>query len=349
MRMGVFLFLVFLGEEGVSQNWRWQSRLDISWVRDSNVFESLTETLADHTGRLLIELSGRGQTLRPLTVWLRYKGGLEGYGQYSIENRMVNDGMATCEIPIQHSISSGVTVQCKAKTFFQTSRGYLLPQVSSFLRWSLPHGLRGTLVYSFSFLDYTQGTYFDTKHQSISLILTVAPIPEVTFDLQGTTGKLKYERHAFEYVWADTAYQWFDLGRRQKDHFHEISAQIEIYKWALCRIRCSYQKNVSNSYGYSHSCPELRMIIAKSLPWDLTLRFFWTLQWKQYVDSFQPLLQIRPDSENEESSFTIIDISKDFFKNSSLRFRLGWYRNESPFRDRYYEKNLLSLGFTQRF
>ena len=129
----------------------------------------------------------------------------------------------------------------------------------------------------------------------------------------------------------------------------EFATGLEIYQWIFAGIQLSYQKIQSNNYGYAYTCPRLRCILAKSFKWDLTVRFYWSLYLKDYSDDLKPILQVFPDSENEENSFTVVDLSKDLRNQLSVHVRLGWYQNESPFRDLYYQKQLLSMGLTKRF
>jgi len=348
-KIGIAVFFGFFAGRGLGQEWRWESKFDFLLIYDNNVFESLTGSLTDYAGRVLIGISGKGTLGRTLSTSTQYQGGVETYSRYGEENRMIHDGKVALELPIQRTLSIGATVHGKTKTFFLAQRGYVFSQGSPFIRWVLPYGLHCTFYYSFSFLDYTGGTFFDTKHQQCGISLEHAFLPEISAYLQWSISRYLYERNAFEYAKRDSIYQWEDLGKRQSDYFQEISSCVEIYQGALIRILFSYQKNVSNSYGYSYSCPEMQIMIAKSFFWDMTVRLFWNHRWKKYRDSLYPLLQLRPDSENEESSFTLIDISKDFMKKCSITLRLGRHENESPFRDRYYKKSLVSLGFSQRF
>ena len=348
--VGVLVLLGFWVEKGLGEGWEWSSRLDLSYVRDSNVFESISEPMSDHTGRFLFQLSGGGRPIKPVVLSFRYSGGLQGYGRYSMENRMVNDVKSSCEIPFWSRASLGVEFQGRDKTFFQIDRGYRFWQGSSFVRWTFPSGLRAELFYAFSLLDYVEGVNFDYDYRGGGVLLEMALMPRVTWEFQFVLGESRYERTAFGYEKTDDyTYQWIDRGRVQEDDLQEVSTTLEVYQWALVQFGYSYQWNLSNSYGYSYNQPQLNVLVAKTLPWGLAVRFYWVLQMKDYTDSLTPLLQIRPDTENEENSFTLVDLSKDLMQNLSLRFRLGWYKNESPFRDRYYKKNLISMGFTQRF
>jgi hypothetical protein len=199
------------------------------------------------------------------------------------------------------------------------------------------------------YLNYRQGSFFDTDYQSAGLMLSWFPFYELSFDVKCSSGFLAYDRHAFDLVSIDTTYQWMDTGEEQRDRFHEIALDLEIYKWGLLKLGFAYRWSRSNSYGYTYYCPDIHMRWAMGLPWEITLQVYGVLQWKRYEDALEPLLQIRPDSEYEENSFAVIDASRDIFRDCSLRFRMGWYRNESPFRSHYYQKRLVSCGATLRF
>ena len=76
-----------------SQGWRWETRLDLSFVRDNNVFESVTEQQWDNVIRLLVETQARGPLSPSSTLSLHYQGGLEAYTLVSQEeNRILNIG-----------------------------------------------------------------------------------------------------------------------------------------------------------------------------------------------------------------------------------------------------------------
>lgn len=350
VRIAVLVYLGFWTSQGLSQEWRWESRLDLSWVLDGNVFESVSDPQAAHSGRFFFEFSARGRPLKKLALSINYKGGLEGYRQYSVENRMVNDVTGLCEISLPKRFSAGTNFQGRNKAFFEVQRGYRFYHASPFVRWSFAYGAATTIFCAYSSLDYTGGTHYDYAYRSGGVLLEFALWPGVRWDLQASLATIQFDRSAFDFEEINRqTYEWIDMRMRQQDELAEITTSLEIVKWAFLHFRFTYQKNTSNSYGYSYSCPKISILAAKNFFWGLTLRFYWTLLMKQYTDSLQPILQLRPDTEHEENSFTLVDLSKDLNKNLSVRLRFGRYRNESPFRDLYYEKNIVSVGFTQRF
>ena len=124
---------------------------------------------------------------------------------------------------------------------------------------------------------------------------------------------------------------------------------VEIYSGFLTRLSMGYQENRSNSYGYSFSCPRVKLLVVKEIVGSWILSGYGSLQQKKYTDSLDSTLQILPDTETEENSYIIFDLSKEISRKWGITFRTGWYINESPFRNRYYKKNLFSFGLTHRF
>lgn len=323
--------------------------MDFSCLLDNNVFESLSEPVADQAGRFLLQVSGKKTSKHPYSVGLLYKGGFEGYIDHNIEDRMIHDGKVTLEVPVFRPISMGCKLNGRTKTFFRSVRGFILYHVSPFIRFSPLRGLSSSVYMTYSHLDYVRGTYFDTRYFGMGLSVAYMPRNGLKLDFDWSVGTSGYERNAFAFESQDTAYTWIDLGVWQEDRFHEIAFEVEVYRRWLLHVGFAYQRSISNSYGYSYECPRVWIMCAKTFPWDLTLTLYGTLQWKRYLDSIQPLLQIRPDAESEESNFAVVEISKDVFKTYSIRFRLAWYKNESFFRSTYYEKRLISIGLTKRF
>lgn len=345
----LILFLLNTATHCHAQQWRWRSRIDFSLLHDNNVLEQLTETAGDEAARFQLDLSGGFRHSNSLLFSLKYKGGIEGYRQYHAESRTVHDGSALAELNLGSRTTAGLILQGKAKQFFQSNRGYWLPRFSPFVRVNLSNGLRATLFYDYSYLNYSAGDFFDTGFSNMGFTLTHRPFPEIAIDLTIRKGKLNFNRNAFQYSVVDSVVQWNDLGVEQSDEFTAIALRCQLYYWALWEIRFSYQNHTSNSYGYAYNLPEVEFIFAKGLPLKFILRFYGTLQWKNYSDDLEPLLQVRPDSEYEESSFVVLDLSRDISKKTSLALRVGWYNNESPFRDFYYRKTLTSIGLTKRF
>ena len=333
-----------------STNTQWSARLDYSTIYDDNIFESLSELKSDIAGRFLVEITGTRIPCNPFLISVNYNGGFELYSQNNVENRWINDIEGRASLPLGSHLYMGIRIHGRSKTYFKTHHGYQYYLGSPFLRWKLTSRWQGSIFYTYSILDYAEGNLYDYHYCYGGINIDLSVSSHIIWNVRFILGQSCYDRQAYEYEQVfDNTYQWFDLNQSQKDDIWEISSHIEIYKWALIQIQLSYQNNRSNSYGYSYHSPRIKVAAAKNLPWGLTIRLYWTLLMKRYTDSLQPHLQLRPDSENEENNFALIDLSKDIRENLSLRFRYGQYQNESRFQDRYYKKNIISLGFAHRF
>ena len=345
----VIVLLLLLNGTGRAQDWQWETRLDVSFVRDDNVFESLIDQQNDNLIQLLLESQGHGLLFKRLFLSLNYQGGMEAYTRFREENRILNDLSWTVSSKLIDGLSLGTAVQIRDKRFFHASRGYGFYRFSPFLKYKLTHGLSAILYTHLYKLDRTEGTNFDHRYHSGSFSLEFIPNPKIHWEIQATLGQFRFQRAAFDYLSiGSNTYEWIDKGELQLDRQIEFALAMEVYQWAYLRIRFSYGRILSNSYGYSHYTPRIEIVGAKGLIWKTTLRLYWTLFRKIYTDPLQPIIQVHPDTETDENQLMLADLSKDFLETVSLWIRFAWYRNESPFRNLYYEKVRLSMGMSTR-
>ena len=329
---------------------RWKERLDVSLLYDSNVLEAVSNAHGDAAGSLAAYLAGSCRPSGATTLSLEYDGGLQIYGRHGGEDCMVHDLQIRCDRRVVPRLAAGIACQGRSKLLFRSDRGYALYRARPFLVWDLSARLRSRFFCSFSRLDDVRETRFDYRQGSIGLCVERDLAARLTGKLQYSLGRLMYDRTALDYrLFGSGAYQWVSLGEEQEDSRQEVTASLEFYRKVLMSCDLSYTSNRSNGYGYGYDQFGCQFLVARTLPRDLTMRLYWAFLLKQYTDNLRPLLQFRPDTENEENSYALIDLSKDLKERISLRIRLGYYRNESPFRDLYYEKSVCSAGVTGRF
>ena len=338
------------GKTSASSVWKWNARGDIAFLQDDNVLESVTDGVSDITARTFADISGMKRLSSNASLDLSYKGGIEVYKTYSDENRMIHDLSARFLHNINQTLTAGLTLQTRSKTFFKARRGYLHLHFMPTAHIKLGKKAQAGLFASYTHLDYADGSLFDFNRLNAGLRCNVSLSHRLNWKIQALIGRIDYQRQALDYQVLDVdTYQWIILDHRQRDRICEISSTLEFYYFALIRCIGAYQWISSNSYGYAHTRPKLQIIAAKTFPWSFTLRAYWTLNLKDYKDSLQPILQVSPDTETEENSFILVDVIKDLKDDFSMRLRIGKYRNESPFRDLYYKKTLISFGLSKRF
>ncbi|MBN2102789.1 hypothetical protein JW835_01975 [bacterium] len=349
------ILLLLEGCIGYGQAFKWQGRFDISLVQDNNVFETTGSSQADSLGsktdnsvRMGVYLTTVVTSSKHHKFHISYNGGIEGYRRFNSENRIIQHGsFIYCWRAFKH-IALGAEAHARDRLFFQTTRGYQWMKGALFTMITLPCGFRVRGYSSLSNMNYKGTDLFDfqSRTDGVKFIWQCSPGFQVFSNYQ--TELMKFNRPAYGWDYPTVDGRFLPKDERQKNLIRNLSFGIEGMCWMLFRIEADYQWQFSNSYGYDYERPCIEFIAAKSLPWTLTLRAYAKYQNKKYADSLEPF-QISPYTENEENTRVLCDLIKDLAVGCSLRLRIGWYLNESPFRNLYYEKTLISIGFSRTF
>jgi hypothetical protein len=328
----------------------WSAKASAGLLHDTNVFESYDSQVQDGVGRFWFDAAAAVRPVKPLHLWVNYSGGIDIYAGQAAEDRAVHTLMGSAELPLRGKTALGLDLQAKVKSFMRVDRGYVTGRFSPYLRVNLFDRALFKASWTVSEFDFSPGDAFDYSSRSAGAVVESSPLPRVKWSLGFASHELRFRRQAVKWVFPDYKISpWIPLGFSQKDEISEFSASVEVYYWAYWLMRCSYERNRSNGYGYSYRDPEFELVIAKMLPWRLNVKLFLTQRAKTYSDPLTPFLQIRPDAEDETTSQTLLDVSRSLNKKVTARFRLARYRNESPFRNLYYRKDIASLGFCYEF
>jgi hypothetical protein len=334
----------------VSSQSRPSAWLDVSLVHDDNVFETMSGARPDISARLLFQCSWKRRLDGQARLALNVQGAAEAYRRYSKENRSLTQVVLGCETPLKGSVWAGFDSDLRFKTFFEADRGYAFFKLSPFVRWRIRQGWNATVFSAASRLNFFGGGQYDYTACIGGASIHWAADPNLLVSVQCVFGEAFYQRQAYGLLnWTKNFEQWKALDTTQKDPYTEVSLHFEWTQWLLLRCGFGYEINRSNSYGYAFKRPKANVLAVKSLDAGWTFGFCWTSQMKRYSDSLRPILQISSESENEENNCVLIDASKSLGGMSSVKFQAGWYRNESPFRDLYYQKILYSLGVHHTF
>ena len=344
----VLFFLLIIHQSGFSKSW--SGKCTASLLQDTNVFESFDKAKQDHLARVWLDGTGRIHPVKPLFLYLNYSGGFDAFAVQTSENRTVHALFGLVEIPLRKKTYLGAELQGKTSVYLKTERNYATWRIAPFLRMQLLDGFQFYLSWTFSAFDYAPGHSFDYRFQNGRLSLESSPLPQVKWSLNVASYVMTYKREALKCLLPSSIEpSWISLGYEQKDRILEYSASFEAFYWAYLLVRFSYENNRSNSFGYSYRDPRIEVIFAKMLPLSLNLKLFWTYRAKSYTDSLAPSLQIRPDAEDETNSQALLDVSRKMNERWTARLRVARYRNESPFRNLYYQKDVASFGCTYEF
>lgn len=355
MRQSVIQYLVITVLFSVSfnvraQSWRLSSRAGLTMLYDSNVFESVDNAVQDQAGRFFLRLSSKGAFFRRISASVQYSGAVEGYIQNGIDSRMIHQIHGNLWAVMKKDLACGVEIRGRDKSFFRSDRGYRFLYAQPVVQISPNQNWSGRIFYSISDFNYIEGDLFDHTQNGWGISLQAVVNSRITIRLRWSTGLSSYNREAYAYSYInETLFQWMEKGEQQSDRLNEWLLYMEVYYWAFFKLDAGYQVNHSNNYGYSFSRPRINLLIVKSLPGDFTIGLYYMQQWKKYEDSLIPFLQLEPETETEENNYLLFTLDKAITEKNTIQIRWGWYRNESPFRDLYYEKQVISFGFSRAF
>ena len=346
----VLFLLLFVLSSRCFAGWNKEAQFRFWLGLDDNVFESLSHTEQDKTGRLALVTSCQGRKSNWL-LGMQYIGAFEGYSSHSSENRMIHSADLNYSRLISSHTVFNLQLNGRIKDFFQEERGYRHGDVSPGITIAFTPKYKLSFNYSYAVFDYQYATYFDYAFHKAVMRTMLKLSPNWHWNIDAMIGQYHYDRDSYELGQTDTqnSLVFVPIYEKQKDDFYELRTEVEGYSWALFKMAVGYWKRKSNNYGYSSTCPFFECTLGKTVAKSITLSIRTVLQWLKYDDNLAPLLLVRPDSESEECSAMVMEISKQLPKNQAVRFRFGLYENESPFRNRFYQKRILSLGYTCRF
>jgi hypothetical protein len=328
----------------------WSAKCSVGLLHDTNVYESFDRPVPDGLGRIWLDAAARFRLPGSVRLSVNYSGGLDVYAAQWQEDRTVQSFSGNAEVPLWGKASAGFELQGKAKSFFRIDRGYATGRAAPFIRLNLFDMAILKASWAATLFDFSPGNAFDYGSSGAELILESSPFPSVRWSLGFASVESRFRRRAVKFIFPEYLISpWIPLGFDQKDRTASYSASVEVYRWAYWLLRFSNETNRSNGYGYSYRDPEVELVFAKMLPWGLNFKLFWTLRRKTYSDPLMPFLQVRPDAEDETSSRTLLDVSKALKERVTARLRVARYQNESPFRNLYYRKDIVSLGCSYEF
>lgn len=341
--------LFLFGSNAVSgQGWDLKARFSAGSGFSNNVFESLSNPVADVNARLGLRVEVKSPRSSGLGS-LRFGSntGLDSYAQYAEENRILQQTTFRFSGPGLGRLLPGLMLKHRYQRFFTIERGYGMLLFQPNLAFRVMPRLKLHGYYVLNRFDWILGSDYDSESDGYGFFLSWLPFSGLSVDVQWSRLITHFDRFAYTRQTAPTFWQALDVS--QKDRSTQISCWIEFYHEALFRIGYSQKTNRSNSYGYAYHCPKLTFLISRQLTPKWTFTIYFNMQQKQYSDDLSPVFLIHPDTEREDNNYLMVTIDRDLSAKTSLQFKGGSTRNESPFRSRYYNKTFFHVGIITRF
>jgi len=346
----IWIFLLILpaalparGQNGASL--QVNSRLQAGWEQDDNVFESLRRPVASSSFRLLYDGRGRLRGGR-LAAQLGYQGGLQIYQQAERENKLINDLRLDLTLRLNDRLQLGGQGYARLKLFLNRPDDYALGRWQIFLQGRAPAGVTVRAGYAEEAMDYATTDFYSYYSPGFFLSLQRGLGGGWTISPQLTRSSQRFQRNAFT---SSAAHNFLAEAHRQKDDLLSAGLGVDwVHSSLLISLLYRYERNTSNSYGYSYDRQAATLSFVKNFI-GFYLRGYGGWQKKNYLDDLLPFYPLQLDTEREENNFLILDLSREVTSFMTVLLRAAWYRNESPWASLYYQKRLLSLGAEFKF
>ena len=326
--------------------WRVSHRFQAGWEMDSNVYEALTAPQPGQDLRLLYELKLRRQ-INKSVLHSAYRGGCQWYPGLPRENKLIQE----VEVAGQKALSSGLMLGVEGwgrlKLFLQREEDYAIGRGQLFLLAHLPYSISLKAGVGCEGLQYANTEFYTYSAPGLHFQLQRPLGPHLALVALVNRMKLHYRRNAIRSISMDEEILVTD--GPQEDSFTAWGLRLEA-SWPafIGRVGCRRETNHSNAVGYDFTRHVFEAFFVKQIA-SWYVRGMVTLQQKEYSSDLHPLLPLQLDTEQEQSNFIVLDVSRPVYRSVEMILRAAWYRNESPWANLYYTKRLCDLGLEYQF
>jgi len=330
-----------------SAKWRSKNRLQTTFEFDDNIRESLSDSLdALSATSLKLLFNTRISRLTPRTSFrINYQGGLQSYFDHSIENKLINEASAAGTIRLGR-FRLGGKAQGRLKIYLNDVLDYASGSLEVTLGLPPVGKFSHQAAVRLSGIDYANFQSFNYGTVALSWTLVRKVTRHVAWNLTLSHTRISYDRGILQS--AGTGQLRF-LSRKQSDRNLAFRSGISYTKSFLFNLTYAVNDNNSNSLGFSYVRHQIVLLLGLPLQPGFWLRGYAATQFKSYREKELSMFPTDVDTERDESTFFILDLSKDLKPNLTLLTRLAHYNNESVIRNRFYRKTVVSAGFDYRF
>ncbi len=347
----ILILLFVLGNMSVvrpqQSKWRTKNRLQTSVEFDDNIRESPPDSAFQISAASVKFLAHAraSRAGRKTRIVLNYQAGLQGYPDHSLENKLINEAAASSTFRLGR-FQLGLQAEGRLKIYLNDVLDYSTGALQATLGLPVIAGLRPLIGIRRAGIDYQNFPSFDYDDTTLDLTFAGKLRGNSTWNIAFSRSRVNYARSLIT-VRPDGSL--FFSEEAQSDLTLGFKASLGYVKKFLINLSYTFRDNDSNGLGFTYTRHQITAVFGMPLSRSIWLRAFAAGQFKMYRDEGPPIFPLDIDTERDESSFFILDLSKDLSANLTLVTRLAYYNNESVIRNRFYQKTLLSTGFDFRF
>lgn len=337
----MILFLLHIAHESAAQ-WQSKNRIQIGCELDNNIYETQTNRESEPSLRLLLQSQWER---RARYANLTFSGviGYQGYATAAREDKITDEWQLRIERRLGRRFVAGIDGWARLKHFLYDSIDYHSAAAIFFTRISLPRYWMLALSLQPQVLDYWNSSNYDQRGLELTLAVHKSFSRRLNLEISASHAQQNFDRPAF------IADSLISRGQSQSDQIQRLALNVRYLRGFFVSGGYFLENCQSNNYGLSYASQRWLASFSKKISPNLLLRLSTMFQKKRYRESLAVLAPLQPDSERNESNFFIADLSYSVASETALFFRLGWHRNESLFRSRYYQKQTFMAGLESRF
>lgn len=345
-----FILLCFIAEHeclpAAKYPWRIKKRAQIGVEMDDNFRESTQNAQSEPSYRALLQFSGTRNSRR-CYLGLNLTTGYQGYRSNVREDKFINEITGQLECGVTRWFHIGLNPRYRLKIFLYTPFNYSVFSLQSYFRMFLPAQFQLYLNLKPSALNYLKEDFYDYNGLEYSFTLTRRFTKRWLVEIRAANTDYDFKRDVITYVYLPDSIK--TLNYKQEDQLRQYSVHINYFDFLLAKFSYYYELNYSNQYGHAYTNHWMLLSTAKRISTRWLWRISAMLQFKKYTDSLSSFIPQGPDYEEIDSNYLISDLSYRINRSTDIFLRLSWYKNESPLRAEYYQKQTITLGIDYDF
>ena len=345
---GAYLLLVLGSTPACGGDFELESRLRLTSGYDDNIFEEAREPTADEVVGFSFYLRAKSMRSDRRSLRLDYRGGYRKYLSCSAETRFVHEIEGRGKARLGSRGAVGVSSTVRFKHFPASSRDSWRGLGEIWLQWIFFGEISGKLYYGPSFLDYSTYEFFDYVDYEWGISFCTRISPRLQIGIGSSFNRITYQRSALDYE-EFVPEGLTEKAEEQIDHLYGIALFFEYYRGFFLRCDYSFEKDRSNSFGYSYRRHYVHLVLARDFVYQSLIKVYSAVQFKSYLEPVEQLLLLNLDTEGEQDNLFVVELSRGVSSRWSAFVRFRWTKNESLVRDRLYEKRFTSIGMEYQF
>lgn len=360
-----FLLLLLPAAAGAQSSWRYNHDVSLSYEFDDNVQERLRDPLRAQLARLGYHgdfIWGGGQQ----RLGFSYQGGFKrhfgdaGISPDSISSQFVNEGTVTYLRKVTPRLALGGELGLKHRVW--TKDSFFLINEDGFLQRTgglnavvdlepldAEHQARLNLGLSWSDTEYK----FLDPHFGSSSFRGFAAVTKEFGENVDATASYSFDRMRFP---GRATLEPGDLpqnivspqGPRQEDHLHELGAEVHLFGPVSIVADYRLRYNDSNSFGFRYVSHSLGIQLLRPLPWGMLAQVLGQVELRSYLEPVPKVTAGSLDTGEAQDNVLLLRLVKDITPDYSVEARYARYRNESITLNKFYTKNVWSVGMIYR-